>query len=200
MEKAPGGTSVGVDDPYEHVDRCDFVTDEGQCRWAVEHGRRDPEFADERSAEDFRCPVVSPPDGESVPDTEDAPRRGDGGDLPGEWRWSDCPHFRCRQHDRECARCGLEERRMAHSDERPLLEEHHLSYSRDSGAGDGDAAHEVTVYLCRWCHAKVHGSWARIDDDANPDPEAVAEKEGRKSRELDEMGFESAAERFEDDE
>ena len=135
MEKAPGGTSVGVDDPYEHVDRCDFVTDEGQCRWAVEHGRHDPEFADARSAEDFRCPVVSPPDGEPAPDAEDAPRRGDGEDLPGEWRWSDCPHFRCRQHDRECARCGLAERRMAHSDERPLLEEHHLSYSGASGEG-----------------------------------------------------------------
>jgi hypothetical protein len=85
---------------------------------------------------------------------------------------------------------------MAHEDERPLLEEHHLSYA-DGGEGDTDLpAHEITVYLCRWCHAKVHKSWARIDDDVNPDPEAVAEKETRRSRELSEASFESAANRF----
>ncbi|MBV0923844.1 hypothetical protein KTS45_06470 [Halomicroarcula limicola] len=207
MEKAPGGTSVGVDDPYEHVDRCDFVTDEGKCRWAREHGQHDPEFADARSAEEFRCPAAVGPDG----DPEGA-----------EWDWADCPHFRCRNRDRECIRCGLEERRMAHSDERPLLEEHHLSYSeaceersderasatasgersepRDSGSADeADPAHEITVYLCRWCHSKVHGSWARIDDDANPDPEAIAEKEGRRTKEQSELGFQSAAERYDEE-
>jgi len=88
---------------------------------------------------------------------------------------------------------------MAHTDERPLLEEHHLSYSEGSEQGEGDPTHEITVFLCRWCHAKVHNSWARVTDDVNPDPEAVAEQEGRKSRELDEMGFQSAAERFDDD-
>jgi hypothetical protein len=83
---------------------------------------------------------------------------------------------------------------MAHSDERPLLEEHHLSYA-DEGETVG---HEITVSLCRWCHAKVHNSWARLDDDVEPDPEALAEKEGRRSRELDETSFETAKERYDE--
>mgnify|MGYP000215219135 CR=1 FL=1 len=185
MEKTPSGTSVGVDDPYAHVERCDYCTDEGRCRFAVEHGERDPEFADARSREEFRCPVV-----------------GDLGEegLTGPWDWADCPHFRFRNHDHECARCGLEERRSAHDDERPLLEEHHLSYAATPATGSDDAGddpdHEITVYLCRWCHAKIHDSWARITDDANPDPEAITEREGRRAREQAELGFESAAERY----
>ncbi len=190
MEKTDAGTPVGVDDPYEHVDRCDFLTDDGRCRFAVEHGDRDPGFARERRAEDYRCPVAGDPD-EAGP--------------TGPWEWADCPHFRCRDHDRECVRCGIEEVRIAHDDERPLLEEHHLSYA-DAGAGESAAhseadgsdlpAHEITVYLCRWCHAKVHDSWARIDDDVAPDTEAIAERESRRAREQSELGFDSAAERF----
>jgi hypothetical protein len=184
MAKTPRGTDVGVDDPYAHVDRCDHLTDEGRCRFAVEQGDRDPAFADARSAEEFRCPVA----GDPATDDPDGP-----------WDWADCPHFRCRTHARECVRCGLDERRMAHSDERPLLEEHHLSYRDGSDEGEGDPSHEITVYLCRWCHAKVHDSWARIDDDVGPDPEALAEREGRRSRERAELGFESAADRYERD-
>ena len=45
MEKTDAGTPVGVDDPYAHVDRCDHLTSEGKCRFAVEQGDRDPEFA-----------------------------------------------------------------------------------------------------------------------------------------------------------
>ncbi len=183
MEKAPGGTSVGVSDPYDHVDRCDFVTDEGKCRWAREHGHHDPEFANARSAEEFRCPAAIGTDGSP----EDA-----------EWDWSDCPHFRCRNRDRECIRCGLAERRNAHDDSRPLLEEHHLSYTESAGVDE--LSHEITVFLCRWCHAKVHNAWARIDDDASPDPEAIAEQEGRKSQEHSELGFQSAADRYDADE
>ncbi|MFC7058296.1 DUF7097 family protein [Halovenus salina] len=183
MEKTEAGTTVGVDDPYAVVDRCDYLTSEGRCRYAVEHGDRDPEFAAERRSEEFRCPVAGDPD-------EDGPS--------GPWEWADCPHFRCRSHDRECVRCGLTEERMAHDDERPLLEEHHLSYADSSGAGSGETSHEITVYLCRWCHAKVHGSWARIDDDASPDPEAVAERESRRARQEDELSFETATERFDD--
>lgn len=175
MEKTPQGTAVGVDDPYAVVERCDHLTDDGRCRYAAEHGHNDPEFARARHADDLRCPAADP---------------------DGEWEWADCPHFRSRQRSKACLRCGLEERRLAHDDERPLLEEHHLEYGDDDRK---DVAHEITVYLCRWCHAKVHGSWARIDDDASPDSEAIAEAEGRRSKEHSEFGFESAAERYGDD-
>jgi len=169
MEKTPSGTSVGVEDPYEHAGRCDHLTDEGRCREAIENGTDDPAFAADLRDREYLCPAADPEH---------------------DWRWRDCPHYRCRQRDRECVRCGLEERRMAHAAERPLLEEHHLSYP------DGAASHEITVYLCRWCHAKVHQSWARVDDDAAPDPEAVAEAERRRSREQREAGFDSAADRY----
>lgn len=172
MEKTPRGTPVGVDDPYATVERCDHLTDDGRCRYAVEHGHHDPAFARERHEDDLRCPAADP---------------------DGEWTWKDCPHFRARQRSRECVRCGLEGRRLAHDDVRPLLEEHHLEYPDDDRR---ELAHEITVFLCRWCHAKIHKSWARIDDDVSPDPEAIAEAEGRRSRELSELGFESAAERY----
>ena len=178
MEKTPTGTAVGVDDPYEFVERCDRLTDDGRCRYAIEHGRHDPEFARERRADDFACPVVT--------------------DAGPDWGWKNCPHFRARNHSCECVRCGLNERRVAHTDERPLLEEHHLSYADGTAPNGEDPRHEITVYLCRWCHAKIHSSWARIDDDASPEPEALAAREGRRSRELDELGFSSAAERRED--
>jgi len=191
MEKTEAGTTVGVADPYAYVDRCDHCTDEGRCRFAVEHGERDPEFADELRGRDFRCPVV----GES-----------DTSGPTGPWDWADCPHMRARNRDRECVRCGLEARRSAHTDERPLLEEHHLSYaegSRSEGAStaDDDArpSHEITVFLCRWCHAKVHDSWASLDDPASPDSEALAAREERRSREQAELEFASAADRREDE-
>jgi hypothetical protein len=172
MEKTPQGTSVGVDDPYAVVERCDHLTDDGRCRYAAECGHEDPAFARRRHADDLRCPAADP---------------------DGEWAWADCPHFRARQHSRECVRCGLEERRLAGEGERPLLEEHHLEYGDDDRK---ELSHEVTVYLCRWCHAKIHDSWARVDDDANPDPEAIAAAESRRAREQAEFSFESAAERY----
>jgi hypothetical protein len=175
MEKTPQGTSVGVDDPYEVIERCDHLTDDGRCRYAAEHGHHDPEFARKRHEDDLRCPAADP---------------------EGAWDWSDCPHFRARQRSKECIRCGIEERRVAHDDDRPLLEEHHLEYPDDDRR---ELAHEITVYLCRWCHAKIHGSWARIDDDASPDPEAIAAAEGRRSKEHEELSFETAAERFGDE-
>ena len=186
MEKTDAGTTVGVEDPYEHVDRCDHVTDEGQCRFAVEQGDRDPAFAAARRDEEYRCPVVG----------------DETAGLTGRWEWVDCPHFRSRSHDEECRRCGLAEVRLAHEDDRPLLEEHHLSYADgrdDDGDPDEGLAHEITVYLCRWCHAKVHDSWARIDDGVSPDPEAIAARERRRSREQSELGFDSAADRYKGD-
>lgn len=178
MERTPRGTPVGVDDPYDFAGLCDYLTGKGQCRYALEHPEADPEFARERARADYECPIVDPENG-----TEN-----------GDPSWAECPHFRSRNRDRECVRCGLEEKRLAHDDERPLLEEHHLSYGTDGET----LSHEITVYLCRWCHAKVHGSWARITDDAAPDPEAVATLEGRRSREREELGFTSAAKRREE--
>ena len=193
MEETPDGTPVGVDDPYEVAGLCDHLTDDGRCRFALDHAGVDPEFAEERAADDYACHV------------------GDDGD------WPDCPHYRWTTTADECRRCGLEEIRLAHDDSRPLLEEHHLSYAdadagsdpavmtdRDATPADtgGDAetvaaAHELTVALCRWCHAKVHNSFARIDDAVDPDPEAIAEREQRRAAETEELGFQSARDRFE---
>ncbi len=170
MEKTPRGTSVGVDDPYAFADDCDYLTGDGRCRYAFEYADHDLEFARERASADYVCPVVDP-------ETDEG--------------WADCPHFRSRSHTRECTRCGLAEKRLAHDDDRPLLEEHHLSYA-DTGE---TLSHEITIYLCRWCHAKVHTSWARVTDDVPIDPAAIAEREARRSREHRELGFESAANR-----
>ena len=183
MERTPTGTPVGVDDPYDHAGRCDHLTSDGRCRFALERAgdsgeRRSPDnrpsadddhaFAAERRAEGYDCVAA------------------------GEDEWRDCPHYRSTTDGRECHRCGLDEVRMAHDDARPLLEEHHLSYG--SAARD-DPSHEITVALCRWCHAKVHEGWARIDDDAGPDAEALAAREKRRSAEQAEFGFRTAAER-----
>jgi hypothetical protein len=195
MEEAPGGSPVGVDDPYAFAGACDHLTDDGRCRFALAHAGADPAFAAARRADDYVC----------LAGADDAD-------------WRDCPKYRSTTDGRECVRCGIEEVRMAHDADRPLLEEHHLSYGSGSGASagaaadadadattDGDAgatdsapAHEITVSLCRWCHAKVHNSIARIDDDAAPDPEAVAAREERRGREREEFGFRSARERRED--
>lgn len=184
MEKTDAGTSVGVEDPYRHVDRCDFLTDEGTCRFAVEHGDRDRVFARQRRDEAFQCPVAG--------DTDET-------GLTGRWDWQDCRQFRARHHGDVCVRCGLDEQRMAHDDERPLLEEHHLSYADSSHHGDGEPSHEITVVLCRWCHATVHDSWGRIDDDVGPDPEALAQREARRARQQAELSFETAADRYDTD-
>jgi hypothetical protein len=174
VEKTPTGTSVGVDDPYEHAGVCDHLTGGGTCRLAFERFERDEPFAAARRTEDYACPVVAEASAFS-------------------WGWPDCPHFRSRSTTRECVRCGLEERRMAHHGDRPLLEEHHLAYPEEP------ARHEITVFLCRWCHAKVHSSWARVTDDVAPDPEALAAREDRRSREIEELEFRSASERVGDD-
>ncbi len=191
MEETPEGTPVGVDDPYAVAGRCDHLTNDGRCRYALDHAGADPEFAADRRADDYVCVVA---------DTEAAATDGESPD------WSRCPHYRSTTDAKECARCGLEEVRLAHDeDARPLVEEHHLSYaggtagaSGGEGSGDDDPSHEITVGLCRWCHTKVHRSFARVDDDANPDPEALAERETRRGEELSEAGFQSASERREE--
>ncbi|QCC48424.1 DUF7097 family protein [Halobellus limi] len=186
MEETPTGTPVGVDDPYEHAGVCDHLTDDGRCRFALTRAGDDPEFSAARRAADYDC-VAAEEDSE----------------------FRDCPHYRSTTDGRECVRCGLEAVRIAHDDSRPLLEEHHLSY----GSGGGDRAstdpdgsgtteepsHEITVALCRWCHAKIHRSFARVDDDVEPDPEAFAAREERRAKERSEFGFSTARERRESD-
>ncbi len=187
MERTPGGTPVGVDDPYAVAGVCDHLTDDGRCRFALTRSGDDPAFAADRRADGYACHV------------------GDDG------AWRTCPHYRSTTDGRECVRCGLEEVRLAHDSARPLVEEHHLSYghaggpddgaagerARDDGIDDADAGpHEITVALCRWCHTKVHESFARIDDDASPDPEAMAEREGRRSKEQSESAFDTARDRY----
>lgn len=191
MEKTPTGTPVGVDDPYDHAGACDHLTGDGRCRFALDRAGDDPEFAAARRADDYECLVAD----------EDC-------------EWRDCPHYRSTTDGRECVRCGLEEVRIAHeAGSRPLLEEHHLSYGgsdadvaerssagRETPSRDADEpSHEITVALCRWCHTKVHRSFARVDDDASPDPEAFAAREERRTKEQAEFGFQSAADRFGDE-
>ncbi|MFA9515602.1 hypothetical protein ACERIT_00020 [Halopenitus sp. H-Gu1] len=179
MERTPSGTPVGVDDPYAVAGVCDHLTDDGRCRYALEGAGDDSGFIADRRRDEYACHV-----GE-------------------EDRWCLCPHYRSTTNGRDCRRCGLQEIRLPHEDARPLLEEHHLRYADATGTdrsedGADAGSHEITVSLCRWCHAKVHGSFARIDDDANPDPEAIAERERRRSAELSEFGFDTARDRYAD--
>ena len=169
MERTPQGTPVGVDDPYKIAGVCDHLTSDGRCRLALRHAGVDREFAAARAADDYACHVGE--DGE----------------------WKACRHYRSTTSETECERCGLEEVRMAHDKRRPLLEEHHLSYADGEGT-----SHEITVSLCRWCHAKVHNSFGRVDDDVAPSPEAVAERETRRAAEQQEFGFQSARTRSDD--
>jgi hypothetical protein len=171
MERTPTGTPVGVDDPYDHAGRCDHLTDDGRCRFALERAGDDPAFAAERRAAEYACVAAD----------EDAD-------------WRDCPHYRATTDGRACRRCGLEDVRLAHDDARPLLEEHHLSYGSSEEPG-----HEITVALCRWCHAKVHAGRARVDEDADPDEAALAAREERRAAEREEFGFRTAADRVDDE-
>lgn len=189
MEHTPDGTPVGVDDPYAVAGVCDHLTDDGRCRFALTRSGDDAAFAADRRAEGYACHV------------------GD------DEAWRECPHYRSTTDGRECIRCGLSEIRLAHDEARPLVEKHHLSYGHAGADGDEDddntsadnesdtaaahaGSHEITVALCRWCHTKVHESFARIDDDASPGPEAIAERESRRSKERSESAFDTARERY----
>ena len=181
VKETPSGTPVGVDDPYDAAGVCDHLTSDGRCRFALTRAGDDPQFARERERDEYACLA-----GEETP-------------------FRECPHYRSTTDGRECRRCGLEEVRMAHDNSRPLLEEHHLSYGSSEGSDrsaddrrtsdDGETSHEITVALCRWCHAKIHAGNGRIDDDATPDPDARAERAARRQVEREEAGFQTAAQR-----
>ena len=169
MEKTPRGTSVGVDDPYGVAGVCDHLTGDGRCRYALDRAERDTAFVAARRRDGYRCVAAEP-------------------EVP----FRECAKYRSTTSGRECIRCGLEEVRIAGDrGARPLLEEHHLSY-HDAHAETG---HEITVSLCRWCHAKIHTSFARIDDDARPAVAAIAAREERRTREQAELAFTPASER-----
>lgn len=169
MKRTPKGTPVGVDDPLEVVKRCDWVTQGGRCRFAIQRPEASPAFAAERRRDEYRCPFVD----------EDQD-------------WSECEEFTSRDRGRRCVRCGLEARpNRLDSSDRSLLEEHHIAYEDVDGT-------EITVTLCRWCHAKVHAGDARIDDEAEPDREAIEELTRRKRQEQEES-FSTAAERLDRD-
>ena len=178
MKLTPRGTPVGVENPYEYVSKCDHLTGSGMCRLMFEDGHIDLTFREMLQKNEFNCPVVS-----------------------GEWEWKDCPKFRFRTNGKVCARCGLEEHLNSHDNSRPLLEKHHLSYAEPEGGkipDREDMSHEITITLCRWCHAKVHKAGVRIDDCVEPDLKAIKMAYGRKKIEDEETVFKSARERYED--
>ena len=173
MKKTPKGTPVGVDDPYLYVSKCDHLTGEGFCRLILENRNVEDSFRIELERNGHVCPVVEQ-----------------------KWKWENCPYFRYRANEKVCARCGLGERLNTHDNSRPLLERHHLSYIENRTKREGKMGHEITVMLCRWCHAKVHKSGARINDEVEPDRNALELMEKRKSAEMNETKFESARERY----
>ena len=172
MKMTPKGTPVGVEDPYAYVDKCDHLTGEGFCRLALQNSNVEETFQMELEGRRYNCPVV-----------ED------------KWGWENCPYFRFRSMENRCSRCGLEEKINAHDSSRPLLERHHLSY-RKAAMGKGRVSHEITVMLCRWCHAKVHKLGAIISENAAPDRKALELLWKRKNAEMKETKFESAKERY----
>ena len=203
MEHTPDGTPVGVDDPYAVAGICDHLTDDGRCRFALTRGDADPDFAAARRADDYACHVGPEeawracPHYRSTTDGRECARCG-------------LAEVRLAHED---ARPLVEEHHLSYrdgpgsagGDADPADATGDATAAGDAAgdaaerdaSGDTDAGpHEITVALCRWCHAKVHGSFARIDDDASPDPEAIAEREGRRTREREESAFETARNRY----
>jgi len=80
MEQTPEGTPVGVDDPYAVAGICDHLTDDGRCRFALDHAGVDPEFAEERAADGYAWPTATP--ATSARTTTGRPVRTTGGRPP----------------------------------------------------------------------------------------------------------------------
>jgi len=219
MYKTPDGTSVGVDDPYDHADICDHLTDDGRCRLALSQGDNHPEFATDRREDNYACLAHTYEEKNKITSTGSSDVSSSAEPSIPVSAFRECPHYRSTTAKHACVRCGLEDVRIAHdTDAQSLLEEHHLSYRDNTTQGSGISdtsegtdettqnnsesqitySHEIPVALCRWCHSKVHQSIARLEDDVSPDPEAFATREQRRAREQQELGFSPASEKNND--
>lgn len=220
MEETPDGTPVGVDDPHEIAGICDHLTDDGRCRFALAQSGADPEFAAARRADGYACHVGEAGDWSACPkyryttDGRECVRCG----LEGIRLAHEDTRPLLEEHHLSYgggsgsyptteATTGSDTRlnRQPGDRQEPPTDTPRRStrnpHSEDSVTVDpketasaGTASHEITVSLCRWCHAKIHNSIARVDDGVNPDPKALAAREGRRSKEQAELEFSTATE------
>ena len=208
MEHTPDGTPVGVDDPYAVAGVCDHLTDDGRCRFALTRAGDDPDFAAERRADDYACHVGADgrwracPHYRSTTNERECSRCG----LEEVRIAHDAARPLVEEHHLSYGTSDRERESRDGSARGPNFDSADSNFPDSNSADsnfpdstDGAGPHEITVALCRWCHSKVHNSFARIDDDASPDPAAVAERESRRSKEQTESAFETASERYADE-
>ena len=206
MERTPNGTPVGVDDPYAVAGVCDHLTDDGRCRFALTRAGDDPEFAADRRADDYGCHVGADgawracPHYRSTTNANACVRCG----LENVRLAHDASRPLVEEHHLSYGRGsadapGTVAERGREPDAADAEGTDDTRSAADAEGGDDAGPHEITVGLCRWCHAKVHGSIARVDDDASPDPDAIAERERRREAERSESAFETASERYDAD-
>lgn len=220
MEETPDGTPVGVDNPYEIAGVCDHLTDDGRCRFALAQSGNDPEFAAARRADGYACHVGEAGDWKVCPkyrhttDGRECVRCGleevrlaheDTRPLLEEHHLSYGSDSSSQPTIKTTDGSGTQPTRQPGSHGEPPTEttagsagsvdsDDSVPADPEATAPTGTTSHEITVLLCRWCHAKIHNSIARVDDDVNPDPEALAAREGRRSKEQAELGFSTATE------
>ncbi len=220
MKETPDGTPVGVDDPHNVAGVCEHLTDDGRCRYALAYPGNDPEFAAARRADEYACHVGEEDNWKACPkyrcttDGTECVRCGleklrlahddvrplleehhlsygsESADDSASERDATPVQHSPDDHDRGTA-TGVES--SPGSAVPPKSRSNDESSQSDSTSDAGP--HEITVSLCRWCHAKTHNSIARVDDDASPDPDALAAREQRKSKKQAETGFSTASER-----
>jgi hypothetical protein len=220
MEETPDGTPVGVDDPYEIAGVCDHLTDDGRCRFALAQSGTDPEFAAARQADGYACHVGEAGDWNACPkyryttDGRECVRCGleeirlaheDTRPLLEEHHLSYGGDSASHPATGTTHGSGTQSAGQPGGHGKPPIEGVSDSAgspdSEESSRADPEAtgpagatSHEITASLCRWCHAKIHNSIARVNDDVNPDPEALAAREGRRSKEQAELEFSTATE------
>lgn len=219
MEETPDGTPVGVDNPYAVAGVCDHLTDDGRCRYALAYSGNDPEFAAARRADDYACHVGEDDNWKACPkyrcttDNTECIRCGleeirlaheDARPLVEEHHLSygsASDGISASDGDAVPAEQSPADHVGEMTTERGSTPESDTPPESRSGGESSQTEmiteagpHEITVSLCRWCHAKTHNSIARVDDDVNPDPEALAAREYRVSKQQAESGFSTANE------